>query len=414
MNKGKGKRKRANSGEHDRALLAEKKSKTTKEEQYSALPETTEQKKPKKSKSLGNNSLRIEKKSKVNEAQKKNDSSANTKELKSNQQTAKPDEQQLQEEIKESLDTDEKDKVFEAGLDEDEDEDDDIDEDLDSKEEEKESSKAPTEPKEVTRKEILTDQKFSDLPISDQTQQGIRDIGHTYLTKIQAASLPILLKGSDILGNAQTGSGKTLSFLIPAVELLRKAEFKARNGTGVIIISPTRELCLQIYGVASELLSHHTQTYGITIGGATRSAESEKLEKGVNLLVATPGRLLDHLGNTKNFNVANLKMLIIDEADRILEQGFQDTMNKILQRLPTTRQTALFSATQTQKVEDLARMSLRPDTRYVGIDDERTTATVDTLEQGYVVVSSEMRFLLLFTFLKKYQKKQNYSLLLIL
>lgn len=103
------------------------------------------------------------------------------------------------------------------------------------------------------------------------------------------------MAGRDVLGQAQTGSGKTLSFLIPAVEFLAKVQWKPRNGTGAIVISPTRELALQIFQVASELMKHHHQTYGIIMGGANRKAEAEKLVKGVNLIIATPGRLLDHL-----------------------------------------------------------------------------------------------------------------------
>lgn len=115
------------------------------------------------------------------------------------------------------------------------------------------------------------------------------------MTEIQAKSICPALTGRDILGAAKTGSGKTLAFLIPAIEMLYKLKFKPRNGTGVIIISPTRELALQIFGVAKELLKYHNQTFGIVMGGANRKAEADKLCKGVNLIVATPGRLLDHL-----------------------------------------------------------------------------------------------------------------------
>ena len=178
-------------------------------------------------------------------------------------------------------------------------------------------------------------------------------------------------------------------------------------GTGVIIVSPTRELALQIFGVARELLEHHSQTYGIVIGGANRRAEAEKLAKGVNLLVATPGRLLDHLQNTEGFVYKNLRTLVIDEADRILEVGFEDEMRQIIKMLPKEeRQTALFSATQTTKVEDLARISLKPGPLYINVDYHKEYSTVDTLEQGYVIVDSDLRFRLLFTFLKKHQKKK--------
>lgn len=178
-------------------------------------------------------------------------------------------------------------------------------------------------------------------------------------------------------------------------------------GTGVIVVSPTRELALQIFGVARELMAHHSQTFGIVIGGANRRAEAEKLAKGVNLLIATPGRLLDHLQNTQGFVYKNIKALIIDEADRILEVGFEDEMKQIIKILPKDeRQTMLFSATQTTKVEDLARISLRPGPLYINVDHRKEHSTVEGLEQGYVICNSDMRFRLLFTFLKKHPKKK--------
>lgn len=172
-------------------------------------------------------------------------------------------------------------------------------------------------------------------------------------------------------------------------------------------MSPTRELALQIFGVARELMAHHSQTYGIVIGGANRRAEAEKLMKGVNLLIATPGRLLDHLQNTQGFIFKNLKTLIIDEADRILEVGFEDEMRQIVRILPTEeRQTMLFSATQTTKVEDLARISLRPGPLYINVDHRKEHSTVAGLEQGYVLCEADKRFLLLFSFLKRNLKKK--------
>jgi ATP-dependent RNA helicase DDX18/HAS1 len=231
-------------------------------------------------------------------------------------------------------------------------------------------------------------------------------MGFTQATEIQAKSIPALLAGKDVLGAAKTGSGKTLAFLIPAVELLSRAGFKARNGTGAIVISPTRELALQIYGVARDLCRYHNQTHGIVMGGANRRTEAEKLIKGVNLVVATPGRLLDHLQNTRGFIVRNLAALIIDEADRILEVGFEEEMNQIMRKLPKERQTMLFSATQTKKVEDLARVSFKNKPVFVGVAQDDAVSTVSRLEQGYVVCPSQQRFLLLFTFLKRNLKKK--------
>lgn len=154
-------------------------------------------------------------------------------------------------------------------------------------------------------------------------------------------------------------------------------------------------------------MAHHSQTFGIVIGGANRRAEAEKLVKGVNLLIATPGRLLDHLQNTQGFVYKNIKALIIDEADRILEVGFEDEMRQIIKILPKDeRQTMLFSATQTTKVEDLARISLRPGPLYINVDHRKEHSTVEGLEQGFIVCQPDMRFRLLFTFLKKHPKKK--------
>ncbi|KAJ6275272.1 MAPK protein MPS1 [Bipolaris maydis] len=247
--------------------------------------------------------------------------------------------------------------------------------------------------------------RFEELNLSERTMSAIKEMGFEKMTEIQQKTIPPLLSGRDVLGAAKTGSGKTLAFLIPAIEMLSQLRFKPRNGTGVIVVSPTRELALQIFGVARELMSNHSQTFGILIGGANRSAEAEKLRKGLNLIIATPGRLLDHLHNTQGFVFKNLRSLIIDEADRILEVGFEDEMRSIIKILPTERQTMLFSATQTTKVEDLARISLKPGPLYINVDYRAEHSTVQGLEQGYVLCDSDTRFRLLFSFLKKRHKK---------
>lgn len=259
-------------------------------------------------------------------------------------------------------------------------------------------------------KEITEDDSenvlFENADLSEPTMRAIKEMGFTKMTKVQAKTIPPLLAGRDVLGAAKTGSGKTLAFLIPAIELLYSLKIKPRNGTAVIIITPTRELALQIFGVARELMQFHSQTCGIVIGGADRRQEATKLSKGVNLLVATPGRLLDHLKNTQ-FVFSNLKALVIDEADRILEIGFEDEMKQIIKVLPNeNRQSMLFSATQTTKVEDLARISLRPGPLYINVVPEKDVSTADGLEQGYVVCDSDKRFLLLFSFLKRNVKKK--------
>lgn len=274
------------------------------------------------------------------------------------------------------------------------------------------------------------DRSFASLKggVSEATLRAIEEMGFTEMTEIQAKCLTPLLKGRDLVGAAQTGSGKTLAFLIPAVELINKLHFMPRNGTGVIIISPTRELSMQTFGVLKELMAHHHHTYGLVMGGSNRQVESEKLGKGVNILVATPGRLLDHLQNSPDFLYKNLQCLIIDEVDRILEIGFEEELKQIINLLPSEwmetlftlesyfniflsffverRQTMLFSATQTARIDALSKLALKKEPIYVGVHDNQETATVEGLEQGYIVCPSEKRLLVLFTFLKKNRKKK--------
>ncbi|WKT49899.1 Helicase, C-terminal [Fusarium oxysporum f. sp. vasinfectum] len=231
-------------------------------------------------------------------------------------------------------------------------------------------------------------QSFAELNLSEKTMKAINEMKFTKMTEIQRRGIPPSLAGRDVLGAAKTGSGKTLAFLIPVIEMLSSLRFKPRNGTGVIVVSP------------------NPRVGPPDLWCANRRAEADKLAKGVNLLIATPGRLLDHLQNTP-FVFKNLKSLVIDEADRILEIGFEDEMRQIIKILPKEdRQTMLFSATQTTKVEDLARISLRPGPLYINVDEEKQYSTVEGLEQGYVICDAEKRFNLLFSFLKRNLKKK--------
>jgi ATP-dependent RNA helicase DDX18/HAS1 len=255
---------------------------------------------------------------------------------------------------------------------------------------------------------IFSTERFSALPISDTLKEALAKMKFEKMTQIQAKSIPECLAGSDLVGAAKTGSGKTLAFLVPIIELLNKVQFTRKQGTGAIVISPTRELSLQIYGVLRDLIEHAglPQTHGLVMGGANRKAEADRLVKGVNILVSTPGRLLDHLMNTKGFNYQRLQMLVIDEADRILDQGFEEDMHQIIKHLPKERQTILFSATQTRKVEDLARLSMKSNPVYTGVHDDAAAATVEGLQQGYVLCPAAQRFMLLYTFLKKNKDKK--------
>ncbi|KAK6725628.1 hypothetical protein RB195_004130 [Necator americanus] len=269
-----------------------------------------------------------------------------------------------------------------------------------------ESTQSPARAEEVSS--FLSEKTFDGLKgkVNDKLLEAIRKMGFTTMTEIQAKSIEPLLEGRDVLASAKTGSGKTLAFLIPAIELLLKLEWKQYNGTGVIIVSPTRELSMQTYGVLTELLEGTPLSHGLVMGGSNRSAEQDKLAKGISVLVATPGRLLDHLQNTDPFVVKNLKCLIIDEADRILDIGFEIEMQQILRHLPKKRQTMLFSATHTPKVDELVKLSLHSNPVKVSVSEKSEVATVEGLQQGYVVCPSEKRFLMLFTFLKKNKNKK--------
>uniref|UniRef100_A0A182RK84 ATP-dependent RNA helicase n=1 Tax=Anopheles funestus TaxID=62324 RepID=A0A182RK84_ANOFN len=283
-------------------------------------------------------------------------------------------------------------------------------EEFDDDELQKETAEGAAEPQ-ITNNAyeiLLGNREFSSLvgKVSNNTMKAIDDMGFTKMTEIQAKSIPPLLECRDLIGSAKTGSGKTLAFLIPAVELIHKLRFKPRNGAGVIIISPTRELAMQIFGVLKELMTYHCQTYGLLMGGATRHTENEKLEKGLNIIVATPGRLLDHLKTTPHFLYKNLQCLIIDECDRILEIGFEEDLKQIIGILPKKRQTVLFSATQSSRMDELGKLALKSEPIYVGVDDNKKEATVTGLEQGYIVCPSERRLLVLFTFLRKNRKKK--------
>jgi len=252
---------------------------------------------------------------------------------------------------------------------------------------------------------FFSEMRFEDLAICEPLKRGLNESKFETLTEIQAKTIPHLLNGKDVLAAAKTGSGKTLAFLVPAIDMLYNVKFLPRNGVGSLVISPTRELAMQIYDVLRNLSRFVSQSFAVVVGGMNRRTEVDRLGKGINSLVGTPGRLLDHMQNTRGFVYHNLVTLTIDEADRILEVGFEDEMNLIIKLLPAKRQTALFSATQTRKVADLARLSLTKPI-FVEVKSQDNVATVSGLTQGYVVVPAQSRFLLLFTFLKKNKDKK--------
>ena len=241
---------------------------------------------------------------------------------------------------------------------------------------------------------------FSDLPLSSSTKLGLRTCGYSKPTDIQRTAIPLALRGKDVLGAAKTGSGKTLAFLIPLLELLWRERWSQQDGMGALVISPTRELAYQTFEVLKSVGAGHDFSAGLITGGKDIQTEKKRILQ-TNIVICTPGRLLQHMDETVNFDCSSLKLLVLDEADRILDLGFQHTMNAIIQSLPSERQTLLFSATQTKSVRDLARLSLS-DSEYVAVHEHSKYSTPHKLVQSYVVCDLSHKLSMLYSFIKSH------------
>lgn len=239
---------------------------------------------------------------------------------------------------------------------------------------------------------------FAELPICQPTVSGLKASHYKKLTEVQQVAIPLALQGRDILGAAKTGSGKTLSFLIPVLDNLYRKRWTELDGLGALILSPTRELAIQIFEVLRKIGRYHTFSAGLVIGGKSLQEEQERLGR-MNILVCTPGRMLQHLDQTSSFESGNLQMLVLDEADRIMDMGFQGTVDAIVEHLPKQRQTLLFSATQTKKVSDLARLSL-DNPVYVSIHQGDFSATPSTLKQHYIITPLPEKLDTLWSFIR--------------
>ncbi|KAG8519013.1 putative ATP-dependent RNA helicase DDX10, partial [Galemys pyrenaicus] len=247
--------------------------------------------------------------------------------------------------------------------------------------------------------------RFSDFPLSKKTLKGLQEAQYRLVTEIQKQTIGLALQGKDVLGAAKTGSGKTLAFLVPVLEALYRLQWTSTDGLGVLIISPTRELAYQTFEVLRKVGKNHDFSAGLIIGGKDLKHEAERINN-INILVCTPGRLLQHMDETICFHATNLQMLVLDEADRILDMGFADTMNAIIENLPKKRQTLLFSATQTKSVKDLARLSLK-NPEYVWVHEKAKYSTPATLEQNYIVCELQQKISVLYSFLRSHLKKKS-------
>ncbi|KAG2637341.1 DEAD-box ATP-dependent RNA helicase 32-like [Panicum virgatum] len=242
---------------------------------------------------------------------------------------------------------------------------------------------------------------FDELPLSQMTKDALRKNGFTEMSEIQRAALPHALCRRDILGAAKTGSGKTLAFVIPVIEKLYRERWGPEDGVGCIILSPTNDLAGQIFEVIKKVGEFHNFSGGVIVG-RRKGIEMEKEHvNSLNILVCTPGRLVQHFNETANFDCSQLQILVLDEADQILDHGFKSQVDAIISQIPKVRQTLLFSATQTKSVKDLARVSLR-DPEYISVHEEARTATPDTLEQYAMIVPLEQKLNMLWSFIKRH------------
>jgi ATP-dependent RNA helicase MSS116 len=243
-------------------------------------------------------------------------------------------------------------------------------------------------------KAYMTNETFVSLNISPVSKRGIVEtMGYSTLTTVQAQALPAVMTGNDVLGQAKTGTGKTLAFLIPSVETLLK--YPVPDGSfGILVLSPTRELASQIATEATKLCSFHTSfKINCFVGGTNMKTDQKIAASGSHILVATPGRLLDHMQNTQNFagRFASLRMLVLDEADQLLEMGFQPDIIRILKFLcpREKRQTLLFSATVPKALTDVAHLAMRPNYLFVNTIPANEAQTHKTVPQFMHVSTME-------------------------
>ncbi|KAI5955151.1 DBP4 [Candida jiufengensis] len=248
-------------------------------------------------------------------------------------------------------------------------------------------------------------QQFSDLPITKNTLRGLKESAFVSLTDIQKKTIPIALQGHDLMGTARTGSGKTLAFLIPVIEILIKNDITEFDGLAALIVSPTRELAVQIFEVLAKIGKYNSFSAGLVTGGKDVQFEKERISR-MNILVGTPGRISQHLNESVGMETSNLQVLVLDEADRCLDMGFKKQIDNIVSHLPTSRQTLLFSATTSDSVQDLARLSLTNPKRIGTSSDNDVSAIPESLDQYYVNIPLNEKLDVLWSFIKSHLKSK--------
>uniref|UniRef100_A0A8C6FEF0 RNA helicase n=1 Tax=Monodon monoceros TaxID=40151 RepID=A0A8C6FEF0_MONMO len=225
---------------------------------------------------------------------------------------------------------------------------------------------------------------FKDLGVTDVLCEACDQLGWTKPTKIQIEAIPLALQGRDIIGLAETGSGKTGAFALPILNVL----LETPQRLFALVLTPTRELAFQISEQFEALGSSIGVQCAVIVGGIDSMSQSLALAKKPHIVIATPGRLIDHLENTKGFNLRALKYLVMDEADRILNMDFETEVDKILKVIPRDRKTFLFSATMTKKVQKLQRAALKNPVKCAVSSKYQT---VEKLQQYYLFIPSKFK-----------------------
>src|ERR1700741_304588 len=225
---------------------------------------------------------------------------------------------------------------------------------------------------------------FEDLGLTPDTLKAVTESGYTIPTPIQEQAIPVVLMGRDVLGVAQTGTGKTAAFTMPMIDILADGRSKARMPRS-LIIAPTRELAAQIADNFIKYGKYHPLSLALLIGGESMGDQEKALERGVDVLIATPGRLLDHFERGRIL-LNDVKILVIDEADRMLDMGFIPDVERIGSLLPKMRQTLFFSATMEKEIKKLAdKFLMNP--KEIAVASQATAAT--TVEQRLVMVRGD-------------------------
>lgn len=257
---------------------------------------------------------------------------------------------------------------------------------------------------------FMSESRFDQCSISALSLKGIKDAGYEKMTIVQEATLPVLLKGKDVLAKAKTGTGKTVAFLLPSIEVVIKSppvdRDQRRPPILVLVICPTRELATQAATEASTLLKYHPSIgVQVVIGGTRLALEQKRMQANpCQILVATPGRLRDHIENTAGFatRLMGVKVLVLDEADHLLDMGFRKDIEKIIAAVPKQRQTLLFSATVPEEVRQICHIALKRDHEFINTVEEGSEETHEQVRQMHLVAPLDLHFPLLYVLLREH------------